>query len=112
MKCNGFRDSTARNKHYKKHVLGKGGGTGWVADMGGLYLSAASYEQAAITFATSGGAFHAFNNPIVELETAHGNYARWNQNTGEFVAATADGVLLTYHIRNDASKFQSAVLEY
>jgi hypothetical protein len=112
MICNGFSDSKSRNKHFKKHVLGKGGGTAWIADMPGRYLSAVDYERAAIEFATREGAFHASTNPIVELETANGNFARWNQNTGEFVAATAGGDLLTYHIRDDASKFQSAILEF
>lgn len=112
MKCFGFSNSKTRNKHFKKHVQGKGGGTAWVADMPGTYLTAGDYEQGAIAFATSTGQFHAFDHPIVELETANGNFCRWNQNTGLFVAATATGELLTYHIRPDASDFQRAVLEF
>lgn len=107
MRCFGFPNSKTRNKHFKKHVQGRGGGTSWVADMPSWYLSADSYEQAAIAFATAVDTF-----PIVELETVKGNFARWNQNTGEFAAATPNGDLLTYHIRSDASGFQRAILEF
>ena len=112
MICYGFNDSTKRNKHYKQHVKGIGGGTNWKPDMPDWYTDALAYEAAAIAFATMPGTFHAVNFPIVELITNKGNMARWNQNTGLFVAATSEGTLLTYHIRGDASLFQSAILEF
>jgi len=112
MICYGFSNSKTRNKHFKKHVQGKGGGTGWVADMPGWYVSADLYQQAAIDFATANGVYHAEQFPITELETASGNFARWNQNTGMFVCATATGDLLTFHIRSDAYDFQRAILEF
>jgi hypothetical protein len=112
MRCHGFQDNAKRKKHYKKHVLGKGGGTGWVADMSGWYASAESYERAAITFATAEGTFHAYDFPIVELQTAKGNVARWNQNTGMFAAATPSGQLITFHMRLNAELFQRAIVEF
>lgn len=112
MKCFGFKDGDKRTKHYKKHVLGIGGGANWKADMENMYTDALAYEAAAIAFATLEGEFHAVNFPIVELLTNNGNFARWNQNTGLFVASKADGTLLTFHFRHDASLFQAAVLEF
>jgi hypothetical protein len=114
MPCLGFNNSKTRNKHYKKHVLGKPAnafGAGDMAKLAHIFKSAAIYEQHGVSFMNQVGHFHSVDFPIVELHSRKRKHTvRWNQNTGELGVMDQDGYLITYHLRN-ADGFQAAVLE-
>jgi hypothetical protein len=114
MRCLGFRNSKTRNKHYKKHVLGKPAnayGAGDMAHLVGVLKTAEAYQQRAVQFMETTSPFHAVHHPIVELPSRKRKHTvRWNQNTGELAVMDAEGYLITYHLRN-ADAFQAAVLE-
>ncbi|MEB2184371.1 hypothetical protein VDS18_00340 [Xanthomonas campestris pv. campestris] len=110
--CAGFQDSKTRNKHFKKHVKGVPANSVGAGDLAHLNITDAyAYQQMACTFMNQAGRFHATDFPIVTLETSKGNIARWNQNSGLFGSMTPDGTLLTFHIRKDASQFQTAITD-
>ncbi len=114
MACKGFENSKTRNKHYKKHVLGKppnAFGAGDMAHLSNVLTSAAIYEQAGVNFMNQVGQFHFVNFPIVELHSRKRKHTvRWNQNTCELGVMDQNNYLVTYHLRK-ADGFQSAVME-
>src|SRR5262245_56542109 len=94
----GFVNSKLRNKHFKKHVQGKGGGTNWVADMPNAYGSAAEYEKAGMTFLSEDPTWP----PIVEILCPPDKVLRWNMQTDQFGIAqlvSSQWRLVTFHMR-------------
>jgi hypothetical protein len=114
MPCLGFRDSKTKNKHYKKHVLGKppnAVGAGDMAHVAHVLRSADLYQQAGVNFMNQVGQFQSVHFPIVEIQSRKRKHTiRWNQNTGELGVMDQDAYLITYHLRN-AEGFQAAVME-
>jgi hypothetical protein len=95
----GFGDNNVRKKHFQKHVQGKRGGKGWVADMPDRFGSAEEYERAGRGFMEATPTWP----PVVELADAVGKVFRWDMATKEFgvVEPTSGGRwrLVTYHTR-------------
>lgn len=111
--CTGFSDSKTKNKHFKKHVKGVPANAFGAGDMKDYNIADANaYQNLAVRFMNLAGSFHATDFPIVTLETAKGNLARWDQNRGFFGAMNKQGTLLTFHMRPGAHLFQQAVNEY